>query len=317
MEPYGIDEFDRQIIERLREDGRASLSAIGAEIGLSPDAVGTRLTRLTGDGVLRVIGLVHPESLGYDSLGTVSLDYEGPAELLLERIKGHASVTFMAQTLGPASAVCEITARNDAEFADVVTRDLATIPGVRVRDVWRHLSVLKWDSQARPRALSVTNVSQRPLDEVDVALLRELVVNPRASYRELEAVIGQPYWIVRRRTQALFAAGVIHASAMVDLLATSNEVRAHLAIGLSGDWSEGMRQLCGVPGVAIVALTTGSSAATAEIACPDSLAMAETIRRVSAIDCVRTVASYLYSRILVLPMPWRFDAPATLTWPPA
>ena len=310
MEPYLIDEVDQQIIDRLREDGRASLASIGADIGLSPDAVRARMGRLTGDGVLRVIGLVHPGTLGYESLGTVALSYQGATDQLLEQVKGNPSITFMAQTLGEANAICEITARHDAELSEVVTRDLATIPGVTVREVWRSLAVIKWDSQARPLALTTTARTRESLDEVDVVLLRELVANPRASYRELEATTGQPYWVVRRRTQALFADGVIHASAIVDRLSANREVQAHLAIGLTGDWTAGIRELCQIPEVTIVTLTAGRSAATAEITCASSAAMAETIRQVTAVDCVQSVSNYLYSRILVLPMPWRFDAPA-------
>ena len=310
MEPYSIDEVDQQIIDRLRDDGRASLASIGADIGLSPDAVRARMGRLTGDGVLRVIGLVHPATLGYQSQGTVALTYQGPTDQLLERVKGHPSITFMAQTLGEANAICEITARHDAELSEVVTRDLATIPGVVIRDVWRSLAVIKWDSQARPRALATTPRTRGSLDEVDVVLLRELVANPRASYRELEATTGQPYWVVRRRTQALFADGVIHASAIVDRLSANREVLAHLSLSLSGDWTMGIRQLCDVPGVTIVTMTAGRSAATAEITCANTAEMAETIRQVTAIDCVQAVSNYLYSRILVLPVPWQFDAPA-------
>ena len=310
MDPYTTDEVDRQIIDRLREDGRASMASMGAEIGLSPDAVRARLARLTGDGILQVIGLVHPSSLGYESLGTVSLSYQGPTDQLMDRIKGHPSITFMAQTLGPANAICEITARNDAEIAEVVCRDLAMIPGVTVRDVWRHLSVLKWDSQARPRASATTPRKRAQLDDADVALLRELVVNPRATYRELEATTGLPYWIVRRRTRALFAGGVIHASAIIDRVSANHEVLGHLSIVLSGDWTAGVRQLCDVPGVAIVTLTSGSVAATAEVACADLAAMTEVIRQVTAIDCVHSVSTYLYSRILVLPTPWQFESAA-------
>ena len=68
---------------------------------------------------------------------------------------------------------------------------------------------------------------------------------------------GRPYWLVRRRTQALFAAGVIHATVMVDQVATGTEVRGHLAIRLTGERSDGLRSLCDVPGVAIVARGRG------------------------------------------------------------
>ncbi len=304
MEPYEVDEIDRLIIDRLREDARASLTAVGAEVGLSADAVRVRMARLTGDGVLRVIGLVHPGSLGYHSHGGVLIDYAGPTDKLVEMVKDHPAITFMAQLIGEASAICEITARHDSEFAEIVSRDLATVPGVRVREVARHLAVVKWDSQVRPRANRGTR--REPVDEIDSLLLRHLVDNPRMSYRQLETATGRPYWLVRLRAQALFDEGVIEAAAIVDRISISHEVRGHLSIELSGDWRAVTEQISAVPGMMIVVLTTGQAAVHAEFSCAQLEQVADIAGQVASVPGVRRVTSSLFSRILVLPAPWRF-----------
>lgn len=304
MEPYEVDQLDRLIIDRLRADARASLTAIGNEIGLSSDAVRVRVARLTNDGVLRLIGLVHPSSLGYHSHGGVLIDYSGPADKLVEMVKDQPSITFMAQMIGEASAICEITARHDAEFAEIVSRDLATVPGVRIREVARHLAVIKWDSQARPRATPGTH--RGPLDEVDSVLLRHLVANPRMTYRQLESATGRPYWLVRRRTQVLFDEGVIEAAAIVDRISIGHETRGHLSIELAGDWRPVTEQISGLPGIMIVVLTTGQAAVHAEFACAQLEQAADIVGQVAAVPGVRRVTSSLFSRILILPAPWRF-----------
>lgn len=64
--PKALDETDRQIIDVLDSDGRASLAEIGHQVGLSGPAVGERLRRLRDAGVIQGFGVrVDPRALGY------------------------------------------------------------------------------------------------------------------------------------------------------------------------------------------------------------------------------------------------------------
>lgn len=47
-----MDQIDRQIIDLLRANGRASFASIGAEVGLSPHGTADRVRRLERDGVI-------------------------------------------------------------------------------------------------------------------------------------------------------------------------------------------------------------------------------------------------------------------------
>lgn len=48
-----MDKFDRQIINRLKQNARESLAAIGRDIGLSRSAVAERIQRLEAHGIIR------------------------------------------------------------------------------------------------------------------------------------------------------------------------------------------------------------------------------------------------------------------------
>lgn len=48
-----MDKFDQQIINRLNQNARASLAAIGRDIGLSRSAVAERIQRLEERGIIR------------------------------------------------------------------------------------------------------------------------------------------------------------------------------------------------------------------------------------------------------------------------
>jgi len=48
-----VDKFDQQIINRLTQNARESLAAIGRDIGLSRSAVAERIQRLEARGIIR------------------------------------------------------------------------------------------------------------------------------------------------------------------------------------------------------------------------------------------------------------------------
>jgi Lrp/AsnC family leucine-responsive transcriptional regulator len=60
-----MDAIDSEIINLLRENGRASFASIGAQVGLSPHGTADRVRRLQRDGVIKgFTTLVDPGSVG-------------------------------------------------------------------------------------------------------------------------------------------------------------------------------------------------------------------------------------------------------------
>lgn len=49
----GLDDIDRALLTRLRDDGRASVSALAQELHVARGTVQTRLGRLLAEGVIR------------------------------------------------------------------------------------------------------------------------------------------------------------------------------------------------------------------------------------------------------------------------
>jgi Lrp/AsnC family transcriptional regulator, leucine-responsive regulatory protein len=62
----GIDETNRRLLSELQDNARLSLAELGRRVGLSPPAVGERLTRLEEVGVITGYSArVDPRALGY------------------------------------------------------------------------------------------------------------------------------------------------------------------------------------------------------------------------------------------------------------
>ncbi|WP_189445500.1 Lrp/AsnC family transcriptional regulator, partial [Salinicola rhizosphaerae] len=55
---YSVDHKDLALVNLLRDDARRSYAELGGTIGLSADAVRTRLNRLISTGYVRLVTLV-------------------------------------------------------------------------------------------------------------------------------------------------------------------------------------------------------------------------------------------------------------------
>jgi Lrp/AsnC family leucine-responsive transcriptional regulator len=63
---FSLDSTDHSLLEELQRDARLSRAELGRRVGLSPPAVGERLTRLTDAGVIRGFRAeIDPRAVGY------------------------------------------------------------------------------------------------------------------------------------------------------------------------------------------------------------------------------------------------------------
>ena len=90
--PY--DDLNQRIIRLLQEDGRTPYDEIGQKLGVSGGTVRNRVTRMRDAGMLRIVAVVDP----------VAVDYESDAMLGIKAAPGIAP-TSVAQRLDPYPAV--------------------------------------------------------------------------------------------------------------------------------------------------------------------------------------------------------------------
>lgn len=304
---YELDPVDRDIVELLRKDSRAPLVRIGRHVSLSAGAVNARINKLVDDRILRVVGAVRPESLGFSCLGTALFTYRGDVTALADELRSHRNVTFMAQLTNHYNVLCELGAGDDVELAELVSELLLARDQVDDFTIQRHLEVFKWQTQGWLRPAETDRAASREPDQLDVSLLWALVETPRASYKELADRVGEPYWAVRKRTQALFADGLINATAMMDTLSTSPECMASIGITMRGDMATGIKALTRMPEVKLLLSTSGEVNLSTEVTCQTPQDLARLVRRICALEDVGSVVCRPYARILKVPIPWRFD----------
>ena len=62
-----IEGLNRQIVEMLQEDGRASLSSIAQQLGVSEATVRSRVSRMRKSNLIHFITVINPLALGYSA----------------------------------------------------------------------------------------------------------------------------------------------------------------------------------------------------------------------------------------------------------
>ncbi|MFD7612394.1 Lrp/AsnC family transcriptional regulator [Streptomyces sp. NPDC059828] len=126
-----LDTVDRTLIRLLQQDGRASYTDLGREVGLSAPAVRARVARLTENGLLQFAAVTDPLRLGLPVMALLGIKVHGlPREVIaaLERIPG---VIYLVATAGSFDLFAEVVCRTMDELFVIINDEIRTLPGVR------------------------------------------------------------------------------------------------------------------------------------------------------------------------------------------
>ena len=186
-----MDEIDEAIVELLEVDGRLTHREIARTVGLSRSAAAARVQRLITSGQVIVRGAVHPAVIGQGALAHVGLVVCGPAAPLAAEIALRDDVPFLSLTTGPHGLVAEVRAGSSRDI-DRTIAELRALDGVAGVDTLTYVEVVR-------DVIGPVGEVRTEVDEVDLALLRALQDDGRASYVDLAAVVGLSPAGARRR----------------------------------------------------------------------------------------------------------------------
>lgn len=100
-----VDDIDRQVLDALLRDGRASARDVADETGVAATTVSRRMEQLTDDGVIQqYTPRIDYERLGYDVCAVFQLSVEGA---------GLVGVTNRLRRMSLMIAVYEVTGSHD------------------------------------------------------------------------------------------------------------------------------------------------------------------------------------------------------------
>jgi Lrp/AsnC family transcriptional regulator, regulator for asnA, asnC and gidA len=137
-----LDELDRAIIEQLQQDGRLPYTKLGAAVGLSEAAVRQRVQRLVDSGVMQVVAVTDPLSLGRRRMAMIGIRCEGDTATAATRIGDLQDVEYVVITAGSFDLLAEVVVSDDDRFFELVNR-IRRIKGVRSTESFVYLRIAK------------------------------------------------------------------------------------------------------------------------------------------------------------------------------
>ena len=126
-----LDEVGKAILRQLQQDGRRSYTAIGTAVGLSEAAVRQRVKALVDSGVLQIVAVADPITLGFGVMATVGVAVSGDAREAAETISRIAEVDYCVLTSGRYDLQLELVCRDNEHLLSVINDRIRTVPGVR------------------------------------------------------------------------------------------------------------------------------------------------------------------------------------------
>jgi DNA-binding Lrp family transcriptional regulator len=304
-ETLTMDRLDRQLVQALAIDGRASFRRLAEVLGASEQTVARRYRRLREAGAVRV--LVLPDPRRFDQNWLVRVQVRPPtAVAFAEAVARREDVAWVGITAGGAEVTFAARARTEHERDALLLERLPRsrqVLGVSAAAVlhaftggpeteWRGLDDPLDETQVAALAKGRSRGDGGPdPSPQDAPLLAALARDGRASYAALAAETGDTEARIARRVEALLAGGalIVDVDVANALLGYSTSAWLWLTVA-PGALEEVGRTLVTHPEVPFAAAVSGPANLVASVITRDTAALyAYLTGRIGAIDAVRSI----------------------------
>jgi Lrp/AsnC family transcriptional regulator for asnA, asnC and gidA len=140
--PVVLDEISKRIIEQLQQDGRQSYAAIGKAVGLSEAAIRQRVQRLQEAGVLQIVAVTDPLTLGFARQAMIAVKCEGDLQKAADSLAAIDEIDYVVLVAGSFDLLCEVVCEDDDHLLDVLSR-VRNVPSVTSTETFVYLKLRK------------------------------------------------------------------------------------------------------------------------------------------------------------------------------
>ena len=137
-----LDDISKRIIEQLQVDGRQSYAAIGKAVGLSEAAVRQRVQRLQEAGVMQIVAVTDPLTLGFRRQAMIGLKSDGDLEKVAEDLANMEEIDYVVITAGSFDLLLEVVCEDDDHLLEILGR-VRAVPSVTSTETLVYLKLRK------------------------------------------------------------------------------------------------------------------------------------------------------------------------------
>ena len=137
-----LDDTSKAIIEQLQIDGRKPYAAIGLAVGLSEAAVRQRVQRLIDSGVMQIVAVTDPLTVGFNRMAMIGIKVEGDLQDVADQLATFPEVDYVVVTAGSFDLLAEVICEDDDHLLELLQR-FRTIKTVRSTESFVYLKLQK------------------------------------------------------------------------------------------------------------------------------------------------------------------------------
>jgi len=228
-----VDETDLRLLRELEADARQSNARIAAKLGIARPTVFRRLQRLLADNVIQIRAIPDVAALGYQLVYVLINVRGGSVDTAAEELARQAGVGSVLLTTGRYDIVAYVAKRDSEELFAFMQDTLGSIPYLASAESLPRLFHVKGSWAALTGTPQLTPGRWRAsanLDLTDLALIKELEVNPRITNLELAGRIGLSRTATRKRLNRLLDEGIVAIVSVPDFFALGYGATAGLLL---------------------------------------------------------------------------------------
>lgn len=98
-----LDAVSLAIVEQLQEDGRRPYAAIGKAVGLSEAAVRQRVQKLLDQGVMQIVAVTDPLTVGFRRQAMLGINVDGDLDPVADALTAMSEVEYIVITAAPST----------------------------------------------------------------------------------------------------------------------------------------------------------------------------------------------------------------------
>ena len=141
-EVFLLDDVDKAIIRELQIDGRIPFARLSPKVGLSQAAVRQRVKRLTERGVMQVVAVTDPLSLGLSTQAMVGIAVTGDVRAVAAAVAALEESEYVLITAGRFDVLAEVICTDNEALLELVNDRIRSIDGATSTEVF---SILKME----------------------------------------------------------------------------------------------------------------------------------------------------------------------------
>ncbi len=139
----GLDDISKDLVELLQHDGRCSYAALAKAVGLSEAAVRQRVRRLLDEGVMQIVAVTDPRTVGFSRQALVGIKAQGDLRAIAEKLARLPELEYVVLCAGSFDLLVELVCEDDEQLLRLLDESIRCIEGIRDTETFMYLRLVK------------------------------------------------------------------------------------------------------------------------------------------------------------------------------